>query len=125
MEYEIHVTNGFRTNSSTPLVIWYYGVHHRRMIWGEALQEGEKFSWGLLIDFWGTVQFSCTIKWDRQRKRFEAFWVHQDGHRCFDLKKCFWLVTKDGIYFNSIEDLCSERHRRRFRNLTGIVSMNR
>ncbi|XP_057959317.1 S-protein homolog 29-like [Malania oleifera] len=100
-EYEIHVTNGFRTNSSTPLVIWCSSEEDD--LGGRALQEGEEFSWELRIDFWGTVQFSCTVKWDRRRKRFEAFRVHRDGHRCFDLKKCFWLVTEDGIYFSSNE----------------------
>ncbi|KVH91049.1 Plant self-incompatibility S1 [Cynara cardunculus var. scolymus] len=100
--YEIRVVNGFTNNSSLPLVIWC--ASQDANIGGRALQEGDDFSWDARISFWtANPAFSCTMKWDRTRKKFEAFQVHRDRPRCRLLRKCSWLVKEDGFYFSNDE----------------------
>ncbi|KAF5941821.1 hypothetical protein HYC85_019463 [Camellia sinensis] len=97
--YDVYVINGFKNNSSLPLVIWCASGEDD--MGGRALQEGDDFSWSLKTKLWGTTLFSCTMKWDRLRKRFSAFQVQRDSHRCAPLRKCFWLVKEDGFYFSN------------------------
>ncbi|XP_052191069.1 S-protein homolog 5-like [Diospyros lotus] len=96
--YDVHITNGFTNNSSLPLVIWCSSQEQN--LGGRALQEGDDFSWRVKANVWKNSLFVCTMKWDGVRKRFEAFRVHRDGHRCALFKKCFWLVKEDGFYFS-------------------------
>ncbi|KAK9072437.1 hypothetical protein SSX86_008871 [Deinandra increscens subsp. villosa] len=99
IRYEIRVVNGFTNNSSLPLVIWCTS-HDGGDIGGRALQEGDDYTWYLRLSFWiPAPAYSCTVKWDRARMRFEAFKVHRDRNRCGMARKCLWLVKEDGIYF--------------------------
>ncbi|KAI3823079.1 hypothetical protein L1987_04505 [Smallanthus sonchifolius] len=102
VKYQIRVVNGFTNNSSLPLVIWC--TTHDGDIGGRALQEGDDYTWYTRLSFWTpTPAYSCTIKWDRTRKMFEAFQVHQGRARCGMSRKCLWLVKEDGIYFSNNE----------------------
>ncbi|XP_047335798.1 S-protein homolog 6-like [Impatiens glandulifera] len=99
--YEIQVINGFRNNSSLPLVIWCTSGDQDDM-GGRALQEGDDFGWRVKAGFLrASSHFICTLKWDDKRKRFDAFKVERDSHRCGPLRKCFWLVKEDGFYFSN------------------------
>ncbi|KAL6971144.1 hypothetical protein U1Q18_030824 [Sarracenia purpurea var. burkii] len=100
-EYEVYVINGFTNNSSLPLVVWC--ASQDGDFGGRALQEGDDFSWSLKTNFWRatTAVYSCTVKWDRIRKRFDAFNGGRDSSRCAVSGKCFWLVREDGFYFSS------------------------
>nr|XP_043614099.1 S-protein homolog 29 [Erigeron canadensis] len=104
MTYQVRVVNGFTNNSSLPLVIW-CSSKDSGIIGGRALQEGDDFSWDTKLSFWtSTPFFSCTMKWDRTRKKFEAFRVHRDQPRCGPpLRKVSWLVKEDGFYFRNDE----------------------
>ncbi|GFS42226.1 hypothetical protein Acr_00g0078580 [Actinidia rufa] len=77
--YDVYVINGFKNNSSLPLVIWCSSQEND--IGGRALQEGDDFSWSLKTSLWGTTFYSCTMKWDQMRKRFDAFHHHRDSRR--------------------------------------------
>ena len=101
-EYDVRVINGFRDNSSLPLVIW-CSSEGGDDLGGRALQERDDFSWRLRTGLWGNPNFVCTMKWDRKRKRFYAFRVPRDVLRCSPLRKCSWLVTETGFYFSSDE----------------------
>ncbi|KAI3823019.1 hypothetical protein L1987_10622 [Smallanthus sonchifolius] len=95
--YQIRVVNGFTNNSSLPLVIWC--ASQDGDIGGRALQEGDDYTWDTRLSIWSpTPAYSCTMKWDRTRKKFEAFQVHRD---CGSLRKCSWLVKEDGFYFSN------------------------
>ncbi|KAH7833187.1 hypothetical protein Vadar_003895 [Vaccinium darrowii] len=97
--YDVFVINGFKNNSSLPLVIWCSSSSGD--MGGRALQEGDDFSWSLKTNIWGTPLYTCTMKWDETRKRFVAFEVSRDSNRCAPFRKCFWLVREDGFYFSS------------------------
>ncbi|KAI3688418.1 hypothetical protein L1987_82131 [Smallanthus sonchifolius] len=98
--YQIRVVNGFTNNSSLPLVIWC--ASQDGDIGGRALQEGDDYTWDTRLSIWTpTPAYSCTMKWDRTRKKFEAFQVHRAG--CGSLRKCSWLVKEDGFYFSNDE----------------------
>ncbi|XAR62747.1 hypothetical protein NMG60_11017611 [Bertholletia excelsa] len=98
-EYDVYVINGFKNNSSLPLVIWCRSQDDE--IGGRALQEGDDFSWRLRTNLWNKPLFTCTVKWDQLRRRFDAFYVDRDSHRCAPFLKCFWLVKEDGFYFSN------------------------
>ncbi|XP_071699965.1 uncharacterized protein [Rutidosis leptorrhynchoides] len=101
--YQVSVVNGFTNNSSLPLVIWCV-TQNGDDIGGRALQEGDDFSWDITLGFWtSTPAFSCTMKWDRTRKKFEPFQVHRERPKCGTLRKVSWLVKEDGFYFNDDE----------------------
>ncbi|KAD4384139.1 hypothetical protein E3N88_24307 [Mikania micrantha] len=98
--YQIRVVNGFTSNSSLPLVIWCASVQEGD-IGGRALQEGDDYTWDTRLSIWRrTPGYSCTIKWDGIRKKFEAF---DEVSRCGSLRKCSWLVKEDGFYFSNDE----------------------
>ncbi|GAV63412.1 Self-incomp_S1 domain-containing protein [Cephalotus follicularis] len=99
IEYDVRVINGFTNNSSLPLVIWC--VSDYGDLGGRALQEGDDFSWRLKTNLWGTTRYMCTMKWDEKRKKFDAFMVPRDTHRCSPLRMCSWLVREDGFYFSN------------------------
>ncbi|XP_050219221.1 self-incompatibility protein S1-like [Mercurialis annua] len=101
IEYDVRVVNGFRNNSSLPLVIWCSSNGDE--LGGRALQEGDDFSWSFKTNFWGTNHYLCTMKWDERRRKFDAFKVPRDIYRCSLFKKCSWLVTEDGFYFSNDE----------------------
>lgn len=101
LEYDVRVINGFTNNSSLPLVIWC--LCNNDDMGGRALQEGDDFSWSLKTNFWSATQFSCTMKWDTKRRKFDAFKVPRDVYRCSLLRKCFWMVREDGFYFSNDE----------------------
>lgn len=101
VEYDVRVINGFKSNSSMPLVIWCHSLE--KDLGGRALQEGEDFGWRLRTNLWGTSKFFCTMKWDQRRRSFDAFNIAKDGQRCSPLRKCSWLVREDGFYFSSDE----------------------
>ncbi|PWA92206.1 Plant self-incompatibility S1 [Artemisia annua] len=106
--YQVSVVNGLSNNSSLPLVIWCNNVDDAYSdIGGRALQEGDDFSWNVRVTLWkyisSTNVFSCTMKWDQKRKKFEAFWLRRDESRCGVLRKCVWLVKEDGFYFSNDE----------------------
>ncbi|KAJ8768417.1 hypothetical protein K2173_021570 [Erythroxylum novogranatense] len=98
-EYDVHVINGFTNNSSLPLVIWCSS--NGEDFGGRALQEGDDFSWSLKTSLWDTTRFLCTIKWDQDKRKFDAFKVPRDVYRCRLFKKCFWMVREDGFYFSN------------------------
>ncbi|KAI8549411.1 hypothetical protein RHMOL_Rhmol06G0022700 [Rhododendron molle] len=91
--YDVSVINGFKNNSSLPLVIWCSSS--RGDMGGRALQEGDDFSWSLETNIWGTPLYGCTMKWDETRKPFVAFEVGRDSSRCAPSRKCFWLCQDD------------------------------
>ncbi|KAG5542894.1 hypothetical protein RHGRI_015849 [Rhododendron griersonianum] len=95
-EYDVSVINGFKNNSSLPLVIW-CSSSSRGDMGGRALQEGDDFSWSLETNIWGTPLYSCTMKWDQMRKRFVAFEVGRDSSRCAPSRKCFWSFRMDHL----------------------------
>ncbi|KAG7533298.1 Plant self-incompatibility S1 [Arabidopsis thaliana x Arabidopsis arenosa] len=99
-EYDVRVINNFRDNSSLPLVIWC--TSPQGDIGGRALQEGDDFEWTVKIDLW-SAEYTCTMKWNTKRKRFEAFKVSRDSNRCGSTKKCSWSVREDGFYFSNDE----------------------
>ncbi|XP_021897011.1 S-protein homolog 6 [Carica papaya] len=101
MEIDVRVINGFRNNSSLPLVIWCSSQDSD--LGGRALQEGDDFGWRVRTNFWGTTRYFCTMKWDSKRKSFDAFKAPEDSHRCSLFKKCSWLVKEDGFYFSNDE----------------------
>ncbi|KAF5752452.1 hypothetical protein HS088_TW01G00361 [Tripterygium wilfordii] len=103
-QYEVRVINGFTNNSSLPLVIWCTSSMEDE-IGGRALQEGDDFGWSVRTSFWGPSgnSFFCTMKWDQKRKKFEAFKVSRDVHRCGLYRMCSWLVKEDGFYFSNDE----------------------
>ncbi|KAG5249729.1 hypothetical protein OIU77_026682 [Salix suchowensis] len=101
LEYDVRVINGFKNNSSLPLVIWCSS--NSGDLGGRALQEGDDFSWSLKTSFWGTSHFLCTMKWDAMRRKFDAFKVPRDLQRCSLFRKCSWLVREDGFYFSNDE----------------------
>ncbi|KAI3791088.1 hypothetical protein L2E82_04681 [Cichorium intybus] len=102
IRYQVRIVNGFTNNSSLPLVIWC--TSQDGDIGGRALQEGDDFSWDTRLSFWtSTPAFSCTMKWDRTRKKFEPFQVHRDTIKSGDSKKCLWLVKEGGFYFSNDE----------------------
>lgn len=101
-EYDVRVINNFRDNSSLPLVIWC--TSPQGDLGGRALQEGDDFGWTAKIDLWSLrTEYTCTMKWNSKRKRFEAFKVSRDSDRCGSTKKCSWSVREDGFYFSSDE----------------------
>ncbi|XP_062105084.1 self-incompatibility protein S1 [Humulus lupulus] len=100
-EYDVRIINGFSDNSSLPLVIWC--ASEQSDLGGRALQERDDFSWRLRTDVWGNPHFVCTMKWDRRRKKFDAFKVSRDVRRCSPLRKCSWLVTETGFFFSNDE----------------------
>ncbi|XP_002865598.2 S-protein homolog 6 [Arabidopsis lyrata subsp. lyrata] len=99
-EYDVRVINNFRDNSSLPLVIWC--TSPQGDLGGRALQEGDDFEWTVKIDLW-SAEYTCTMKWNTKRKRFEAFKVSRDSNRCGSTKKCSWSVREDGFYFSNDE----------------------
>ncbi|KAI3746841.1 hypothetical protein L6452_09283 [Arctium lappa] len=107
--YHVAVFNGFSGNSSLPLIIWCttVGDAYGGDMGGRALQESDDYSWNVKVTFWKSISsdtaFSCTMKWDQKRKKFEAFRVHRDRSRCGVLRKCLWLVKEDGFYFSNDE----------------------
>nr|GEV55435.1 ribonuclease H-like domain-containing protein [Tanacetum cinerariifolium] len=102
--YQVRVVNGFTSNSSLPLVIW-CASQDGDIIGGRALQEGDDLAWDTTLSFWtSNPAFTCTMKWDRTRKKFDAFRVYQDGTKCGNLRKCSWLVKEDGV-FRSCEEI--------------------
>ncbi|XP_010550841.1 PREDICTED: uncharacterized protein LOC104821619 [Tarenaya hassleriana] len=101
MEFDVRVINGFRDNSSLPLVIWC--STERGDLGGRALQEGDDFGWTVRIELWGAREYLCTTKWDSRRKSFDAFRAPRDSRRCGLTRKCSWLVRDDGFYFSSDE----------------------
>ncbi|KAF4370872.1 hypothetical protein G4B88_012672 [Cannabis sativa] len=101
LEYDIRIINGFSDNSSLPLVIWC--ASEQSDLGGRALQERDDFSWRVRTDMWGNPHFVCTMKWDRKRKKFDAFKVSRDVRRCSLLRKCSWLVTENGFFFSDDE----------------------
>lgn len=101
LEYDVRVINGFKNNSSLPLVIWCSSNNDD--LGGRALQEGDDFSWSLKTNFWGTTHSLCTMKWDAMRRRFDAFKVPRDLQRCSLFRKCSWSVREDGFYFSNDE----------------------
>lgn len=101
LEYDVRVINGFKNNSSLPLVIWCSSNNDD--LGGRALQEGDDFSWSLKTNFWGTTHFLCTMKWDAMRRKFDAFKVPRDLQRCSLFRKCSWSVREDGFYFSNDE----------------------
>ncbi|CAA7045679.1 unnamed protein product [Microthlaspi erraticum] len=101
-EYDVRVINSFRGNSSVPLVIWCNSPQGD--MGGRALQEGDDFGWTAKMELWSWRQvYTCTMKWESKRKRFEAFKVSRDSNRCGITKKCSWSVREDGFYFSSDE----------------------
>lgn len=102
-KYDVRVVNGFTSNSSMPLVIWCATPEND--MGGRALQEGDDYSWsqttGFLSVVGGNNRVFCTLKWDQKRKKFDAFHVSRDTHRCSPFKMCFWLVKEDGFYFSN------------------------
>ncbi|KAL1213490.1 putative S-protein4 [Cardamine amara subsp. amara] len=101
-EYDVRVINNFRDNSSLPLVIWC--TSPQGDLGGRALQEGDDFGWTAKIDIWSLrTEYTCTMKWNLKRKRFEAFKGSRDSDRCGSTKKCSWSVREDGFYFSSDE----------------------
>lgn len=107
--YEVAIYNGFSGNSSLPLVIWCNEVGEEEGDMGSRpLQEGDDFSWNVKITFWKLISsanaFSCTMKWDQRRKKFEPFRERRDRSRCGAVRKCLWLVKEDGFYFSNDEN---------------------
>ncbi|KAF2545488.1 hypothetical protein F2Q70_00020821 [Brassica cretica] len=101
-EFDVRVINSFRDNSSLPLVIWC--TSPQGDLGGRALQEGDDFRWTARIELWSwRAEYTCTIKWELKRKRFEAFKVSRDSNRCGITKQCSWSVREDGFYFSSDE----------------------
>ncbi|KAF7837360.1 S-protein-like protein 5 [Senna tora] len=98
-EYSVRVINGFTNNSSLPLVIWCSS--EEADLGGRALQERDDFSWTMRPNLWSTNLMKCTMKWDRTRKRFDAFRASRDVRRCAPLKMCSWMVTEHGFYFSN------------------------
>lgn len=98
-EYEVRVINGFRNNSSLPLVIWCSS--EEADLGGRALQEHDDFSWKMKTRLWSSNLMKCTMKWDRTRKRFDAFKASRDIQRCGPFRMCSWMVTEDGFYFSN------------------------
>ncbi|KAJ0254701.1 hypothetical protein HA466_0105710 [Hirschfeldia incana] len=77
-EYDVRVINSFRDNSSLPLVIWC--TSPQGDLGGRALQEGDDFRWTARIELWSWMaEYTCTMKWELKRKRFEAFKKLQYG----------------------------------------------
>ncbi|KAM0044956.1 putative plant self-incompatibility S1 [Helianthus debilis subsp. tardiflorus] len=104
--YQIRVVNGFTNNSSLPLVIWCVSSSSSDDdIGGRALQEGDDYTWDTRLSIWSpTPAYSCTMKWDRIRKKFEAFQVPRCSSSGSSLiRKCSWLVKEDGFYFSNDE----------------------
>ncbi|KAI4311357.1 hypothetical protein MLD38_036261 [Melastoma candidum] len=109
VEYDVRVINGFRDNSSMPLVIWCASSDEDDM-GGRALQEGDDYGWSVVVTelIWGynaagPSLFRCTMKRDAARKTFDAFVVGADSARCWSTRKCWWLVKEDGFYFGNDE----------------------
>ncbi|KAI4338180.1 hypothetical protein L6164_016524 [Bauhinia variegata] len=100
-EYEVRVINGFKDNSSLPLVIWCSSEDAD--LGGRALQEHDDFSWKMKTNLWSCNHMKCTMKWDQTRKSFEAFKASRDTYRCGPLKRCFWMVTENGFYISNDE----------------------
>ncbi|CAN4120689.1 unnamed protein product [Withania somnifera] len=99
--YNIHIINGFTNNSSLPLVVWCISSD-RVDIGGRALQEHDEYSWSVKTTFWKNTQFLCTMKFDQQKRSFQAF-QRKDIQRCSPTRECFWLVKEDGFYFSNDE----------------------
>nr|GLL41245.1 uncharacterized protein LOC109176443 [Ipomoea trifida] len=97
--YGVHIINGFTNNSSLPLVVW-CNSGDGDDIGGRALQERDDFSWSVKPTLWTNFLFSCTMKFDRQRRKFAAFSQGRDVSRCSATRRCFWLVKEDGFYFS-------------------------
>ncbi|ESQ37232.1 hypothetical protein EUTSA_v10003022mg [Eutrema salsugineum] len=101
-EYDVRVINSFRDNSSLPLVIWCNSPQGE--LGGRALQEGDDFRWTARIELWSwKADYTCTMKWESKRKRFDAFKISRDINRCGFTGKCSWSVREDGFYFSSDE----------------------
>lgn len=101
LEYDVRVINGFKNNSSLPLVIWCSSADDD--LGGRALQEGEDYGWRLTTKFWSATRILCTLKWEDKRRKFDAFKVPRDIHRCSPFRRCSWLVREDGFYFSNDE----------------------
>nr|GMD70090.1 S-protein homolog 6-like [Ipomoea batatas] len=97
--YGVHIINGFTNNSSLPLVVW-CNSGDGDDIGGRALQERDDFSWSVKPTLWTNLLFSCTMKFDQQRRKFAAFSQGRDVSRCSPTRRCFWLVKEDGFYFS-------------------------
>lgn len=105
--YTVRIVNGFSNNSSLPLVVWCVGPRGVD-IGGRALQERDDYSWSVQVGFgWSSARtrFVCTVKWDRRRRKFEAFRARRDEYRCGGGGggggQCLWLVKEDGFYFSN------------------------
>ncbi|GAB4843703.1 hypothetical protein Ancab_013668 [Ancistrocladus abbreviatus] len=104
IKYDVRIVNGFTNNSSLPLVIWCASKDSD--MGGRALQEGDDYSWSLETKLFTWIigddeNIFCTMKWDGRRKKFDAFRVSRDSHRCSPLRLCLWLVKEDGFYFSN------------------------
>lgn len=104
--YAVRIINGFSNNSSLPLVVWCVGPRGGDDIGGRALQERDDYSWTVRVGFgwWRSTgaRFVCTVKWDRMRRKFEAFRERRDEYRCGGGGgQCLWLVKEDGFYFSN------------------------
>ncbi|KAG8372785.1 hypothetical protein BUALT_Bualt12G0103000 [Buddleja alternifolia] len=100
-DYDIRIINGFTNNSSMPLIVWCSSQDNGDM-GGRALQEHDDYSWTVKTGFYmRSCPFVCTVKWDKKRKKFEAFGVGVDRDRCGACGQCFWLVKEDGFYFSN------------------------
>uniref|UniRef100_A0A3Q7I985 S-protein homolog n=1 Tax=Solanum lycopersicum TaxID=4081 RepID=A0A3Q7I985_SOLLC len=100
--YNIHIINGFTNNSSVPLVVWCISSDNVDL-GGRALQERDEFSWSVKSTFWKNTKFLCTMKFDNQRRSFQAFQRRRDIQRCYPTRECFWLVKEDGFYYSNDE----------------------
>jgi hypothetical protein len=98
-EYYVQVVNGFTNNSSVPLIIW---CSSKEMdLGGRGLQEHDDFSWIMRPNLWSSNHMKCTMKWNSNRKSFDAFKASRDIERCGLYKLCSWRVTQDGFYFSN------------------------
>lgn len=85
-------------------MVWCMSIKGRDL-GGRALQEGDDYSWSQHVGHvvWPMAaeeDIKCTVKWEKRRRRFDAFRGLRDRYRCSPTGKCSWLVKEDGVYFS-------------------------
>ncbi|KAK2982090.1 hypothetical protein RJ640_003013 [Escallonia rubra] len=94
--HEVHIINGFTSNSSMPLVIWCKS--NQGYLGGHALQEGDDYILSFETNFWQrTDLLFCTMKWDRKRMSFEAFPLRRRSYNFGALGKCLCDMSSSNL----------------------------
>ncbi|MFS7922958.1 putative plant self-incompatibility S1 [Helianthus anomalus] len=71
------------------------------------LRPGETFTWKFRRDFFGTNKYRCYFGWlysglwKIEMNVFDPDVAKMCGQNLFHMNRCYWLLTKDGMYFSN------------------------